>query len=75
MKLMKENMICLIFLIANIEDKDDVDEREYDPASILQPCLMKMQVMIMMKMLAYVEDKDEVDEREYDVPHILDSYY
>ena len=51
MKLMKENMICLISLIANIEDKGEVDEREYDPASILQPCLMKMQVTIMMKML------------------------
>ena len=51
MKLMKENMICLISLIANIEDKGEVDEREYDPASFLQPCLMKMQVTIMMKML------------------------
>ena len=35
MKLMKENMIWLISLIANIEDKDEVDEREYDPASIM----------------------------------------
>ena len=57
MKLMKENMICLISLIANIEDKDDVDEREYDPASILQPCLMKMQVTIMMKMLAMLRKR------------------
>ena len=40
-----------------IEEKDDVDEREYDPASILQPCLMKMQVMIMMKMLTMLRKR------------------
>ena len=57
MKLMKENMIWLISLIANIEDKGEVDEREYDPASILQPCLMKMQVMIMMKMPAMLRKR------------------
>ena len=40
-----------------IEENDEVDEREYDPASILQPCLMKMQVMIMMKMPAMLRKR------------------
>ena len=40
-----------------IEENDEVDEREYDPASILQPCLMKMQVTIMMKMLAMLRKR------------------
>ena len=40
-----------------IEEKNDVDEREYDPASILQPCLMKMHVMIIMKMLAILRKR------------------